>query len=54
MARSRREAKNGLILGYKKAEEVARKKVATEVSVFPAAASLQTGSSTGLAAGSFN
>jgi hypothetical protein len=34
MMRSRREAENGLISGYKKAEEVARKKVVTEVSVF--------------------
>jgi hypothetical protein len=34
MTRSRREAENGLILGYKKAEEVARKKVVIEVSVF--------------------
>jgi hypothetical protein len=33
MMRSRREAENGLISGYKKAEEVARKKVVTEVSV---------------------
>jgi len=32
MTRSRREARNGLILGYKKAEEVARKKVVIEVS----------------------
>jgi len=30
MMRSRREAGNGLISGYKKAEEVARKKVAIE------------------------
>ena len=34
MMRSRREAENGLISGYKKAEEVARKKVVTEVSIF--------------------
>jgi hypothetical protein len=30
MTRSRRQAGNGLISGYKKAEEVARKKVAIE------------------------
>jgi len=30
MTRSRREAENGLISGYKKAEEVARKKVVYE------------------------
>ena len=30
MTRSRRQAENGLILGYKKAEEVARKKVVHE------------------------
>jgi hypothetical protein len=34
MMRSRREAGNGLFSGYKKAEEVARKKVVIEVSVF--------------------
>jgi hypothetical protein len=34
MTRSRRQAENGLISGYKKAEEVARKKVVIEVSVF--------------------
>ena len=34
MMRSLREAGNGLISGYKKAEEVARKKVVTEVSGF--------------------
>jgi len=34
MMRSRREAENGLISGYKKAEEVARKKVVIEVLVF--------------------
>jgi hypothetical protein len=34
MMRSRREAGNRLISGYKKAEEVARKKVVTEVSGF--------------------
>ena len=35
MTRSRRQAENGLILGYKKAEKVARKKVETEVSGVP-------------------
>ena len=34
MMRSRRQAENGLISGYKKAEKVARKKVVTEVSGF--------------------
>jgi hypothetical protein len=32
--RSRWQAENGLISGYKKAEKVARKKVVTEVSGF--------------------
>jgi hypothetical protein len=34
MIRSRQEAGNGLVSGYKKAEEVARKKVVSEVSGF--------------------
>jgi hypothetical protein len=34
MTRSRRQAGNGLISGYKKAEKVARKKVVIEVSGF--------------------
>ncbi|MGD8435139.1 MAG: hypothetical protein PVI73_13570 [Syntrophobacterales bacterium] len=32
MTRSHRQAENGLISGYKKAEQLARKKVLTEVS----------------------